>query len=403
MNNRDLAIIIRWEFNRSIRNKAFIISTLLVPLIIIVASIVPQMFTNDRKDLHLVVVDESGLVYDELSKVLGREDLQISQMTDLSNDQLMKKAEEDKKTSYLYIPRDFFQSKQAAYYFKDSSRIEGNLVHIYLEQLVKNFQLKSIGLSDEVINRLEEDIKIERIDVQKMKSNFREEHFISQIVFLVIGFIMILSSMMSGGFLLQSIIKEKNDRIVEILLSSVSSQQLMAGKVFSSLIVGLVQTCIFLLFGVLVANFGFNLNVLSYLNWNVVYYLIYGILGLILIYSIYGLLGVLMKEVQSGGQSQPLLIMLPIVPFWFAAVIVQDPLGILARVLSFIPPFTPATMMMRIAFTQLPIWEIITTSLFLALFNILMMIFVGKIFKTGLLMYGKNVNFKEAWKWFKQT
>lgn len=402
MSNRDLAIIIKWEFMRSIRNKAFIITTLLVPIIILVASIVPQMF-NSKQNLNLVVVDETGDVYSHLAKALQSENLQFSQVFNMTKDQMVKEAAENSKISYLYIPADFFQSKRTFYYFKGLSRIEGNLLHTNLNQIVKNFELKSIGLSAKVINRIEESVKFERIDVEQIDQDNGGQFFISQIISMAFGLILIMTSMMSGGFLLQSIIKEKNDRIVEILLSSVSSRLLLTGKIFSSLLVGFIQTLTFLFVGFLVARFGFQLNIFGYLNWNIVLFLIYGILGLILIYVLYAFLGVLMKEAQSGGQAQPLLIILPVAPFWFAAAIVQNPLGILARILSFIPPFTPATMIMRIGFTNLPTWEIVVTILFLTFFNILMMIFVGKIFKTGLLMYGKNVNFKEAWKWFKQA
>lgn len=402
MSKRDLAIIVKWEVMRSIRNKAFIITTLLVPIIILVASIVPQMF-NSKQNLHLVVVDETGDVYSHLAKALQSENLQFSQVSNMTKDQMVKAAAENSKISYLYIPGDFYQSKRTFYYFMGLSRIEGNLLHTNLNQIVKNFELKSIGLSAKVINRIEESVKFERIDVEQIDQDKGGQFFISQIISMTFGLILIMTSMMSGGFLLQSIIKEKNDRIVEILLSSVSSRLLLTGKIFSSLLVGFIQTLTFLFVGFLVARFGFQLNIFGYLNWNIVLFLIYGILGLILIYVLYAFLGVLMKEAQSGGQAQPLLIILPVAPFWFAAAIVQNPLGILARVLSFIPPFTPATMIMRIGFTNLPTWEIVVTILFLTLFNILMMIFVGKIFKTGLLMYGKNVNLKEAWKWFKQA
>lgn len=403
MNKKDLAIVTKWEFNKIIRNKAFLISTFLIPVLILVVSIVPQIIAN-KKDLHLVVVDDSGVIYSELATSLQSSDIQLSRETDLTREQIFEKAETDNKKSYLYIPTDFLKNKKVIYYFKSSSEIEGRTVQGNLNQIVKNLELKSLGLSQEVIDHIEENVIIEQIDVEQIdEEDNKSEFMIGQIIFMVVGFLMIFSSMMSGGFLLQSIVKEKSDKIVELLLSSVSSHVLMIGKILSSLLVGFVQTLIFLVIGVSVMKFGFKFDILSYLNWRMIYFLIYGILGLILIYALYALLGVVMKEVQSGGQVQPLMIILPIVPMWFASIIIENPLGVLPRIMSFIPPFTPVTMMLRIAFTKIAFWEIALTISFLVVFDIFMIYFVAKIFKTGLLMYGKNVSLKEAWRWFRQA
>ncbi|MCK4258947.1 MAG: ABC transporter permease [Halanaerobiales bacterium] len=398
---KDLWIVARWEFLRSIRNKAFLITTLLVPVIILVAGIVPQMLA-EKKDLNLVVIDETSKVYSQLAEIFPNQGIEVRQSSDLTLDELKEKAKEEKKTSYLYIPNDFFESKKAYYYFQSSSNINNINVPILLDQMIKNHELKSMGLTQEMINRLEERVNVERFAVDQDGDNM-EEFMKGQVGMIVFGFMMVFTSMMAGSILLQSIIKEKNDRIVEVLLSSVSSMELMAGKIIGSLFVGISQLAILVILALGVAKFGFHLELGSLINNNIIYSFIYGILALVLIYTLYAFLGAIMKEVQSGGQAQLILTILPVVPMWFIAAIMENPFGMVARVLSYIPPCTPMTMMLRLGITKIPLWEIGSTLLVLLVFDIFMVYFVSRIFKTGLLMYGKSAGFKEAWKWFKQA
>ncbi len=398
---KDLWIVARWEFWRSIRNKAFLITTFLVPVIIIVASIIPQLMA-EKKDLQLMVVDETSKVYPVLNQILPNQGIEVIQSTDLTPDELRIRAEEEKKISYLYIPADFFESKKALYYFQSSSNISNINVPIILDQMVKDHELKAMGLTQEMINRLEEKVYVERIAVDKQTDNM-DEFIKGQVSMIALGFLIVFTSMMTGGILLQSIVKEKNDRIVEILLSSVSSVNLMAGKIIGSLLVGLVQLVMLVVIGLGVAKFGFHLELGSLFSFNIIYSIVYGILALILIYTLYAFLGAIMKEVQSGGQAQPILVILPVVPMWFIVAIMENPFGLAARVLSYIPPCTPLTMMMRLGITKIPVWEIGLTMVELVVFDVLMVYFVSRIFKTGLLMYGKSAGFKETWKWFKQA
>lgn len=394
---RDLLTVAKWEFTRNIRNKAFLVTTFLIPVLIIIAGVVPNLMADSKQE-QLVVTDKSQVVYQSLSKILSNQDINVKQ-SDLSREELKLKAKEDTDASYLYIPENFLQTKEGDYYFQISSMVERSKVTMALQQIVKNYELKELGLTNKEIARLSQGVNIKghAVDMEDKKG--------AEGIIIPIGFavLFVITSMMSGTILLQSIITEKKDRVVEILLSSVSSRDIMSGKILGNSILGFIQMLIFAVIGFGVARFGFDMPIEKFLSFNLVYIIIYAILAYIFISVVYAFLGAIMKEVQSGGQAQPLLGILPVVPMWFAQAIITDPFGPLARAFSYIPPFTPVTMMLRVTIATVPIWEILGTMAILTLFNIFMIYFVARIFKTGLLMYGKTASFKEAWNWFKQA
>lgn len=398
---RDVWTVTKWEFSRGIKNKAFIVTILLIPIIIFVAAVVPR-YLEKNKEQNLVIVDETAQVAEQVSSALAGQGVNVNYAT-YSEEELRKLAEETKKVSYLYIPTDFYENKQVNYYSQSSSEISLQSVQVTLDQIVKYREFNQVGLTNEQIAQLEEPVQVEQIRVDIEEEKDLKDFIVGQIGLVGFGFLIVFTSMMAGGMTLQGIIKEKNDRIVEILLSSISSRDLMAGKIIGNLFVGMVQMTGLGIIGLSIVKFVFKLPLGNLWSVNLLYMGIYAILAYILISTLYAFLGAIMKEVQSGGQVQPMLGIFPVVPMWFAGVIMTDPFGGTARLLSYIPFCTPMTMIMRIAATHIPFWEIGLTIVILLIFDIFMVYFVARIFKTGLLMYGKSAGFKEAWKWFKQA
>lgn len=398
---RDIWTVAKWEFVRGIKNKAFIVIVLLIPLIIFVSSVVPQ-YLMKQKEYNLVIVDETGQVAEQVSSALESQKVNVSYAI-YSQEELRQLAEETKKISYLHIPIHFYENKQVNYYCQSSSKINLNNVQLTLDQIVKYHEFHQIGLANEQIAQLEEPVRVEQIRVDQEEETDIKDFIVGQVGLVGFGFLIVFTSMMAGGMTLQGIIKEKNDRIVEILLSSISSRDLMAGKIVGNFLVGMVQTTGLGMIGLLIVKFVLKFPLGNLWSINLLYMGIYALLAYIMISTLYAFLGAIMKEVQSGGQAQPLLGILPVVPMWFAGLIMGDPFGSTARLLSYIPFCTPMTMIMRIAVTPIPLWEIGLTMMILLAFDILMVYFVARIFKTGLLMYGKTASFKEAWKWFQQA
>ena len=401
---KDTLIVTRWEFLRSIRSKAFLITTIMVPLIMIVAAVIPQLLIKTTKK-NLKIVDDTGAIYMQLSESLKPLGITTEQI-DLIQSEVKDEAAQDKNKSvrYLFIPGDFFTTKEAFFYSRSADSTDESTVQIQmiLDQLTHVFELQKLGLSSEQITQLQQKVQVTTVPLDDRANNMTDL-IVKQAGLIGLTFLVIFASMMAGGILLQGIISEKNDRVVEVLLSSVTSKNLMAGKIFGTCLLGLIQMLIFGALGVGVVTLVFKVSMAALLGTNLLYLVVYSLLAFVQIITLYALLGSIMKDAQSGGQSQPLVAILPVIPMWFFAPIMSNPSGAIALVLSYFPPCTSLTMLMRIAMGSVSGLEIALTMLELAVFDVFMVYFVARVFKTGLLMYGKGAGFREAWRWFRQA
>ncbi len=229
------------------------------------------------------------------------------------------------------------------------------------------------------------------------------------IIGLFLGLILFIGAFMSGVMAMYAIIKEKQSRVVELMLSSVSAWDLMAGKIIGLGMAGLIQVLTWAATAYFVANrfAPFPLSSLTMVHW--ITYPLYFILGYLLIASMFATVGAAIKDIHSGG-AVSLIGMLPYLPMVFAAAIINNPDMMWLRIAGFFPPFTPGIMMLRIGATPMvsegtrfvPTWEIALSLVSLGLGVFLMMRFATKVFHVGMLMYGKSASFRELWKWGRQ-
>lgn len=244
-------------------------------------------------------------------------------------------------------------------------------------------------------------VRIEEKSLKKLDED-KGEGISSQIELyfpLGLAMMMAMSSMFSGAVLMQSIIKEKNDRIVEIILSSISARSLMIGKLIGYGILGLFQILIWLTSVLLAANIFFDISLDPLLNIKTLYMFIYFIFGFTMVASINAMIGSATKDVQSGSHSSGLLVIIPIIPIYFSAAILNNPSGTISRLLSYIPFTTATTMLIRTGFSSPPTWEYILTYSILIFSTLFILIIASKVFRVGMLMYGKNFSLKEIIKW----
>jgi ABC-2 type transport system permease protein len=228
------------------------------------------------------------------------------------------------------------------------------------------------------------------------------------IIALILAMILFVGAFLNGVMALYGVVKEKQSRVVELVLSSISAREMMAGKVIGLGIAGLLQVIVWIAVAYFVARqfTPISLETLTLVHW--ITYPIYFVLGYMLISSIYAAAGAVMKDVQSGGSSS-LVGLIPYLPIMFVAYIVEHPDDVLVRIAGFIPPFTPSVMMLRLGavplvsegMRQVPAWEIGLSIVSLGLGVWLTMRFAARIFEIGLLMYGKAPNARELWRWMR--
>ena len=240
------------------------------------------------------------------------------------------------------------------------------------------------------------------------------QQVISTVVAIVFSFIFLFVVLFSGTFVLQNIVREKQSRVVELLLAAVTPQELIYGKILAFGALGLVQVLIWVAVGLaalLVIGPYANIPtwpllglVYAYLPWDKLFlFAVYFVLGYLFIASFSAGMGATMTDVLSGQQLQSLVIVLPsAIPFLIFNVILTDPNGFLPQLFSFIPPTIPGTMMLRLAMAPVPVWEVAVSLLLLVATILIVMRLAAKVFEVGILMYGKSATLREIWRWVRR-
>lgn len=226
------------------------------------------------------------------------------------------------------------------------------------------------------------------------------------IIAIFISIILFIGAFMSGVMTMYGVLKEKQTRSAEMMLSSVSAWDLMSGKMIGLGLAGLLQVIVWVAMAYFVAGLfiPMSLSSLSLVHW--IAYPFYFVLGFLFIASIFGTVGAAIKDIHSGG-AIGLAGMIPYLPMMLSVVIVRQPHLIWVRIAGFFPPFTPAVMLLRLGAapmmengpTQVPVWEVAGTILSLALGTYFMMRFAAKVFEVGMLMTGKSASLRELWRW----
>lgn len=231
------------------------------------------------------------------------------------------------------------------------------------------------------------------------------DNWIAVMLPMLAGILFIIAVNISGGYLLQAVVEEKENRTMEIIVTSVSPAQLMAGKVIGDLLVGLTELAIWILFIVLGVNLAPNwLPIGQSIHVDGSSILLIAAIYLpafVFIAAAMGAAGAIATEAREAQQVASLFTLPIVLPFWFVTAIMFDPNGQIATWLSIIPFTAPIAMPLRAVFTSVPAWQIILTIGLLNLFAVLMILLAGRIFRIGMLQYGKKVSFKEIFS--KQT
>ncbi len=278
--------------------------------------------------------------------------------------------------------------------------IENSLKRVVREQ---RYQLQD--LDPELLAKLRQ-VPSEQIEVGSTDSQQRVQSQAQRMARMMVPFffmyLMFMGILVMGQHILSSIIEEKSSRIIEVLLSAVSPLQLMAGKILGLAGVGVTVVSLWAVIAYAAARWqGLDIGITPQL---MLCFPLYFILGFLLFSSILAGMGSVcntIKETQSLMTPVTLIFMVPLMS-WFK--LVQSPGGTFARTLSFIPPLTPMVMVLRISATSdISIAEIIATILLLVVTVLAAIWFAAKIFRIGILMYGKRPALRQILRWMKQS
>lgn len=229
-----------------------------------------------------------------------------------------------------------------------------------------------------------------------------EDNWMVMMLPLIAGVLFIIAVNISGGYLMQAVVEEKENRTMEILVTSVSPTQLMAGKVVGDLLVGLTQLVIWILFviiGLRLAPTFFDMGSIPAIDAKYIILLVVTLVpAFVMIAAAMGAIGATATESQEAQQMAGFFTLPIVVPFWFTSQIMFNPNGPLAVGMSMFPLTAPIALPLRAGFTDVPVWQIAITVGVLVLLALFSLWLSGKIFRIGMLRYGKKVSLKEAFR-----
>jgi ABC-type Na+ efflux pump permease subunit len=310
---------------------------------------------------------------------------------------------------YVVVEKEAVNDSGKAFFYMYGTKVSDFDVPFKIKSLlneaVVNYRCKQRNVSPELLDELHRDLATEHIEVgsgdDKQQVQKRGRRVAEMMMPFFFMYMMFLGILLAAQPLLTSVIEEKSSRVVEVLLSAVSPFELMAGKILGLGAIGLTVVAMWSGAAYVGARWqGINVDIGGTL---LTYFVVYYILGFLLFSSVLAGLGSIcnsLKEAQSLMMPITLIFILPLLS-WFN--LAKHPDGTFARVLSFVPPLTPLVMVLRLsASPNVSLTEVIASMVLLAAAVAAAMWAGAKLFRTGILMYGKRPAIREVLRWLRQ-
>ncbi len=434
-----LKLIIEREFIAKVRNKSFIVMTFLSPLLMIGmgALVFFLMKKNDEKVKKIVYVDESGMFSKDVFK--DSKTVKYEDFTALGIEDSKKKVEEGDYYGALFIPKkDSLEvlANSIEFFSKDSPSLSvmGSLEN-KIEKKLRNEKLTKFGIDLAHIkaSKISSDIKMYNFSGEKTSKLINA---LKIGIGLLAGYLLMMFVMIYGNSVMRSVIEEKTSRIIEVIVSSVKPFQLMLGKIIGNASAGLLQ---FFIWGILffifslIASSVFGIDMMEMQSAKVspeqmeamqqaagskgemilqeifrlpllkmfLLFIFYFLGGYMLYSSLFAAVGAAVDN-ETDTQQFMLPVMLPLILGVYVgfATVINDPHGPVSVIFSYIPFTSPIVMLMRIPF-GVAWWEIAISMLLLVATFVVIVWLAAKIYRVGILMYGKKPTYKDLWKWIR--
>jgi ABC-2 type transport system permease protein len=380
--------------------------------------IVPTLLigVDSEKPNRIDIIDESDFFYDELSESLddslkdGSKKFLIDrvELTDSVQaiiDAQRARVESEDIDGFIHIPVDIVKEGKLDYYAKNVANFDINRrLRGAIGEIVINHRLEASGLVAEEINKLTKSLSLKTYKIVKggtqAESGFLTE-YLTTFAFVIILYITIFGY---GANVMREIIQEKTTRIIEVLLSSANPFQMMAGKILGQGSVGLTQYLIWSAIGVGLITYGGSMMPVSAGALNIapeifLYFILFYILGFFIFSSMYAAIGAITTTEQEAQQVSAPIVFILIIPLMLIGFMVKNPDSTMITVLSYIPFFTPIIMFTRINLSTPSSFEILASIILLILTVLVLIWLTAKIYRIGILMYGKRPTLPEIWKW----
>lgn len=438
---RNIGLIIMREFKERVYKKSFIITTLLMPLLLALVSVAPTLIMIFAKGeaKQISVIDNSGIVADKLE---SNEEVSFITLVNADLQQELKNSLEKDEFGVLYIGEDIVTNPSNIQLYTNSSSsmmIEDNIAD-QVEEIIEQERLKEYNLENlrEILDKVEVNISLSTFRNGDDEQSTASSSAASSIVGIILGFVLYFFLVIYGSIVMQSIIEEKNSRILEILVSTVRPFDMMMGKILGVAAVAATQI---LVWGVLIiamsafvipalipddimasvealqagadvtamAANGVDTGMITamasvldtgYIAKIVGLLLLFMVGGFLLYAAMYAAVGASVDEAQDAQQLTTPITIPIIFAFIILTMVMNDPNSPLVVWCSMIPFTSPIVMMGRVP-SGIPTWEIILSLVLLYATFVFMVWIAGKIYRVGIFMHGKKPSFKDLYRWLK--
>lgn len=437
-----ILLIINREYLTRVRKRSFLLTTFLVPLFFIAMYVGIIYLTKksfDETNGIVYVVDQEGNVAEKLRSnrnityLVENKDLQ-AQLESLHND--------DVNTSILLIPQDFFQTQQVEFLASSKPNVSTQKeIKNDLTNLIKNHQFEKMGINVDSINSINTEVVISAKEVGEDGNTVESNTEVAMAISIGLSVLVYLSLFLYGSQVMRGIIEEKSSRIIEVIISSVKPFQLMLGKIIGIGLVGLTQFLLWIILTLSLAGIASTFlvskedlskqalgsglqapamdntsieatssqfdqteifHLLSTVNITelVICFFVFFLGGYLIYSALFAAVGSAVdSETEASQFTMPITMPLLLTYALSFGVLINDPHGSVATWLSFIPFTSPIAMLVRIPF-GVPTWQIVVSAILLIAGFILTTWIASRIYRVGILMYGKKASFKELIKWF---
>ncbi len=408
-------LIIKREYLVRVRKKSFILMTILTPLLMAGIMIVPIYLAKESQKERLIAVNiQDSFVIEDT------ELLKFSIIPNVEANNLKKDFSESPYYAVLYIEEDeftVFSDQQVSL-----SVIED--IKRQLENIIEIKNLKNAGIDPKIIENTRKKIKISTKIIKEDGSSTNSNSQASMAIGFVSGILIYMFIFMYGTMVMRGVIEEKTSRIVEIVISSVKPFELMMGKILGVALVGLTQFILWIFLTIIIStiaelafldttsiasdvssnNQSIILSEIAIMTGGInliqvfISFIFYFLAGYLMYSSLFAAVGAAV-DAEADTQQFILPITIPLIlSFILIQPIMDNPDGILAFWMSIIPFTSPVIMMVRLPF-GVSNWELLFSTIILIGTFITTTAFAARIYRTGILMYGKKASYKELWKW----
>jgi ABC-2 type transport system permease protein len=444
--------IVKREYVQRVRTRMFVALTILGPVMLVLFAVVPGLLFSLKTGgaTRLAIIDETGdaKLYERFRTTLldgddfagppdvasslnantrerveqagsslagsfstERVDLNGRSLDEVRRD-LNRRIAADELDGYVVLPADILQNPESkpAYYGRNvGDVITQSQIQKRLNLAVNRQRLILAGVDEERLNALSRPIELETYPVNEKGEAGERDSGAGFLMVFMVGFAIYLTILMYGQVILGAVVEEKETRIAEILFSSVNSFPLMMGKLIGVSLVALTQLAIW--GAAFVAATTWLLGASGVQDLKIphlpplfaLYFLLFFLLGYFLYASLYALIGSMVTTTQEGGQLAMPVVLLLVFGFYLAFPVIRSPSSALAFWVSMVPFFAPITMIIRIVSQTPPLWEIVL-SLFIGLVTVMLLLWLtSRIYRVGMLMYGKRATIPEVLRWLRHS